>query len=71
MSVNLELSSDHRTGKKSVFIQIPKKGHAKDCSNYCTIALTEKKKKKKNWKILKKMVVPDHFTCLLRNLYTG
>ena len=22
-----------------------------------------------NWKILKEMGVPDHFTCLLRNLY--
>ena len=26
--------------KRSVFIPIPKKGNAKDCSNYCTIALT-------------------------------
>ena len=25
--------------KKSVFIPIPKKGKAKECSNYCTIAL--------------------------------
>ena len=25
--------------KRSVFISIPKKGKAKDCSNYCTIAL--------------------------------
>ena len=25
--------------KKSVFIPIPKKGDAKECSNYCTIAL--------------------------------
>ena len=25
--------------KMSVFILIPKKGHAKECSNYCTIAL--------------------------------
>ena len=25
--------------KRSVFIPIPKKGHAKECSNYCTIAL--------------------------------
>ena len=23
----------------------------------------------KLWKILKEMVIPDHFTCLLRNLY--
>ena len=26
-------------GKRSVFIPIPKKGNAKECSNYCTIAL--------------------------------
>ena len=25
--------------KRSVFILIPKKGNAKECSNYCTIAL--------------------------------
>jgi len=25
--------------KKLIFIQIPKKGNAKQCSNYCTIAL--------------------------------
>ena len=24
-----------------------------------------------NWKILKKLRIPDHLTCLLRNLYTG
>ena len=24
-----------------------------------------------NWKILKEMGLPDHVTCLLRNLYTG
>ena len=24
-----------------------------------------------NWKILKKMGIPDHLTCLLRNLYAG
>ena len=26
---------------------------------------------KKLWKILQEMGVPDHLTCLLRNLYTG
>ena len=25
----------------------------------------------KRWKILKKMGIPDHLTCLLRNLYAG
>ena len=34
-----KLNSGHRTGKRSVFIPIPKKGYAKECSNYHTIAL--------------------------------
>jgi len=34
-----KLSSGHRTGKRSVFIPIPKKDNAKECSNYHTIAL--------------------------------
>ena len=33
-----KLSSGHRAGK-GVFIPIPKKGNAKECSNYHTIAL--------------------------------
>ena len=28
-----------RDWKRSVFIPIPKKGNAKECSNYCTVAL--------------------------------
>jgi len=27
--------------------------------------------KKKNWKILKEMGIPEHLTSLLRNLYAG
>ena len=117
--------------KRSVFIPIPKKGNAKECSNYCKIALIsyaskamlkilqarlqqyvnrelpdvqsafrkgrgtrdqianicwimEKGRKfQKNtyfcfivdpntrWKILQGMGIPDHLTCLLRNLYAG
>ena len=34
-----KLSSGHRTGKRSVFIPIPKKGIDKECSKYCTIVL--------------------------------
>ena len=35
-----KLSSGHRTGKgQFVFIQIPKKGNAKECSNYCITEL--------------------------------
>ena len=33
-----KLNSGHRTGK-GVFIPIPKKGNAKECSNYHTVAL--------------------------------
>ena len=122
-----------------IFIPIPKKGNAKECSNYCTIALTSHASKvmlkilqarlqqyvnhelpnvqagfrkdretrdqtanirwimekarefhkniyfcfidyakafdcvdhNKLWKILKEMGIPDHLTCLSRNLYAG
>ena len=125
--------------KRSVFIPIPKKGNAKECSNYRTIALIshtsevmlkilqaklhqnvnhelpdvpagfrkgrgtrnqiinihwimEKAREfqkniyfcfityakafdcvdhNKLWKILREMGIPDHLTCLLRNLYAG
>ena len=125
--------------KRSVFIPISKKGNAKECSNYHTIALishasevmlkilqarlqqyvnrelpdvqagfikgrgtrdqianirwiTEKAREfqkniyfcfidyaktfdcvdyNKLWKILKEMEIPDHLTCLLRNLHAG
>ena len=125
--------------KRSVFIPIPKKGNAKECSNHHTIApishaskvilkilqarlpqkvncelpdvqagfrksrgtrgqianicwIIEKARQfqkdiyfcfidyakafdhvdhSKLWKILKKMGLPDHLTCLLRNLYGG
>ena len=125
--------------KRSVFIPTPKKGNAKECSNYHTIALfshaskgmlkilqarlqqymncelpdvqagfrkgrgtrdqianilwTIKKAREfqkniyfcfidydkafdfvdhnKLWKFLKEMGIPDHLTCLLRNLYAG
>ena len=39
MSANLEISAVATGLKRSVFTQIPKKGNAKECSNYCTIAL--------------------------------
>ena len=132
-----KLSNDHRSGKRSVFIPIPKKGNAKECSN--TIALISQASKimpkvlqamlqqymnqelpdvqagfrkgrrtrnqntnicwtiqksrefqkniyfcfidyasafdcvdqNKLWKILKVMGIPEHLTCLLRNLYAS
>ena len=39
MPVNLENSAVATGLEKSVFISIPKKGNAKECSNYHTIAL--------------------------------
>ena len=36
-----------------------------------TVWIRKKKKKKKLWKILKEMGVPDCLTCLLRNQYAG
>ena len=39
MPANLENSAVAAGLERSVFIPIPKKGNAKECSNYCTIAL--------------------------------
>ena len=35
-----KFSSGHRAGKGQFFFPIPKKGDAKECSNYCTTVLT-------------------------------
>ena len=39
MPANLEHSAVATALEKVSFIPIPKKGNAKECSNYCTIAL--------------------------------
>ena len=39
MPANLKTQQWPQDWKRSVFILIPKKGNAKKCSNYCTIAL--------------------------------
>ena len=39
MPANLENTARAKGPEKSVFVPIPKKGNAKECSNYCTIAL--------------------------------
>ena len=36
-------------GKRSVFIPTPKKGNAKECSNYCTIALISHASQRRQW----------------------
>ena len=137
MSANLKIQHWPQDWKRSVFIPIPKKGNAKECSNYCTMALISHASKvmlkilqasfnstwtvnfqmfkldlekaeepeiklptsvgslkkqessrktsisalltmpkpltmwittNKLWKILQEMGIPDHLTCLLRNL---
>ena len=72
--------------KRSVFIPIPKKGNAKECSNYHTVALISHASKvmlkilqaklqqhmnQELFKFLKEMGTLDHLTCLLKNLYAG
>ena len=139
MPANLENSAVATGLEKVSFIPIPKKVNAKECSNYCTIALISHASKimfkilqgrhqqyvncelpavqagfrkgrgtrdqianmhwimekarefqeniyfcfidyakafdcvdhNKLWKILKDMGIPDHLTCLLRNLYAS
>ena len=39
MPANLKTQQWPQDWKRSVFIPIPKKGNAKECSNYCIIAL--------------------------------
>jgi len=41
MTANLENSAWPQDWKRSVFIPIPKKGNAKECSNYYTIELAK------------------------------
>ena len=138
MPANVENSAVTTGLERSVFIPITKKGNAKECSNYRTIALishnskvmlkilqarlqqymnhelpdvradfrkaeepeiklptsngsSKKQEFQKNiyfcfidyakafdcvdhnklWRILKEMGIPDHLTCLLRNMYAG
>ena len=45
MPTNLENSAVATELNRSVIIPIPKKGSAKECSNYCTIALSSQTSK--------------------------
>ena len=38
-ALNMPANLENSSGYRSVFIPIPKKGNAKECSNYCTIGL--------------------------------
>ena len=56
---------DHRKSK-----EIPKKKKIYFCFIDCA-KLFDCVDHNKLWKILKEMRIPDHLTCLLRNLYAG
>ena len=64
MPANLENSAVPKRLKKSVFISISKKGNAKECSNYCTVALISHASKvmmpKEKWKSLSHVSLCDH-----------
>ena len=49
-----------RAFQKNIYFCFIDYAKAFDCVNH-----------KKHWKILKEMGIPDHVTCLLRNLYAG
>ena len=55
--------------KRSVFIPIPKKGNAKECSNYCTIALISHTSKVM-LKILQ-VRLQQHVNCELPDVQVG
>ena len=60
---NFQYPLDHRKTKgipKNIYFCFTDYVKAYDCVNH-----------NKMWKVLKAMGIPDHLTCLLRNLYTG
>ena len=57
MSIGL---SNKREFQKNIYFCFIDYAKAFDCVDH-----------NKLWKILKDMVIPDHLTCLLRNLYAG
>ena len=50
----------HESSRKNIYFCFIDYAKAFDCVDY-----------NKLWKILKGMGIPDHLTCLLRNLYAG
>ena len=54
------VSSKAREFQKNIYFCFIDYGKAFDCVDHSKL-----------WKILKEMGIPDHLTCLLRNLYAG
>ena len=48
-----------------------KKGNVRKTSLYALLTMPKPLTHNKLWKILQEMGIPDHLTCLLRNLYAG
>ena len=57
---NCQHPLDHGNSRKSIYFCFIDFAKAFDCVDH-----------NKLWKILKEMGIPDHLTCLLRNLYAG
>ena len=51
---------DHRKSKKNIYFCFIDYTKALDCVDH-----------NKLWKIVQEMGIPDHLTCLLRNLFVG
>jgi len=69
MPANLKTQQWQQDWKRSVFIPIPKKGNAKECSNYCTIALISHTSKVMI-KILQ-VRLQQYMNCELSDVQTG
>ena len=55
-----EFQKNKQTNKNNSYFCLFDYAEAFDCVDHSKL-----------WKILKEMEIPDHLTCLLRNLYTG
>ena len=60
LSTSSGSSKKQKSSKKNIYFCFIDYAKAFDCVDH-----------KKLWKILKEMWIPDHLTCLLRNLYAG
>ena len=72
---NLDLEKAEKPEMKLPFVGSEKKQKSSRKTSTSALLTTPKPLTvwitKKLWKILKKMGIPDHLTCLLRNLYAG
>jgi len=59
-NICLEKASSTREFQKNIYFCFTDYAKAFDCVDHSKL-----------WKILKEMGIPDHLTCLLRNLYAG